>query len=139
MAAALIDASAMVAAFSSKQSESVYYQKLLRQGAQEHWSLSTTWPCVTEASYMVPPPQRYTLLRWLGAGAIAVYPFAQDELSDFADLMHRYTQAPRSEMDLADASLVWLAEQTGVTRIMTLDVRDFSRYRLADGRAFEIL
>ena len=42
-------------------------------------------------------------------------------------------------MDLADASLVWLAEQTGVTRIMTLDVRDFSRYRLADGRAFEIL
>ena len=79
------------------------------------------------------------LLRWLGAGAIAVYPFAQDELSDFADLMHRYTQAPRSEMDLADASLVWLAEQTGVTRIMTLDVRDFSRYRLADGRAFEIL
>jgi hypothetical protein len=26
-----------------------------------------------------------------------------------------------------------------VSVIMTLDVRDFSRYRLADGRAFEIL
>ena len=57
----------------------------------------------------------------------------------FADLMHQYTQAPRSEMDLADASLVWLAEQTGVTAVMTLDKRDFYRYRLNDGRTFEIL
>ncbi len=53
--------------------------------------------------------------------------------------MRRYTAAPRTEMDLADASLVWLATDTGVTTIMTLDVRDFSRYRLPDGRAFEIL
>jgi predicted nucleic acid-binding protein len=88
---------------------------------------------------MVAPPQRYTLLRWLGAGAIAVYPMVQEELGEFADLMHRYTQTPRSEMDLADASLVWLAAETGVRRIMTLDVRDFSRYRLPDGQAFEIL
>ena len=42
-------------------------------------------------------------------------------------------------MDLADASLVWLASDTGVNRIMTLDVGDFSRYRLPDGQAFEIL
>jgi len=35
--------------------------------------------------------------------------------------------------------LLELAVQTGVTTIMTLDVRDFSRYRLPDGRAFEIL
>ena len=139
MAAALIDASALVAAFGNAQPKAEHYQTLMRQAAEQRWSLSTTWPCVTEASYMVAPPQRYTLMRWLGAGAVAVYPFAQEELCEFADLMHRYTQAPRSEMDLADASLVWLAEQTGVTAVMTLDVRDFSRYRLADGRAFEIL
>jgi uncharacterized protein len=139
MAAALIDASALVAAFGSAQPSGRHYKELLRQAADQHWSLSTTWPCVTEASYMVAPPQRYTLLRWLGAGAIAVYPFAQEELGNFADLMHRYTQAPRSEMDLADASLLWLAEETGVTTVMTMDVRDFSRYRLSDGRTFEIL
>jgi uncharacterized protein len=40
---------------------------------------------------------------------------------------------------LADASLVWLAADTGVTTVMTLDVRDFSRYRLPDGRSFDIL
>ena len=46
---------------------------------------------------------------------------------------------PRSEMDFADATLVWLAGDTGVLSVMTTDVRDFSRYRLPDGRAFEIL
>jgi predicted nucleic acid-binding protein len=32
-------------------------------------------------------------------------------------------------MDLADASLYWLAAETGVTEILTVDVADFSRYR----------
>ena len=55
------------------------------------------------------------------------------------ELMRRYTQAPRTQMDLADASLVWLAADAGVVAIMTTDVRDFSRYRLPDGRGFEII
>jgi hypothetical protein len=53
--------------------------------------------------------------------------------------MRCYTETPRTQMDLADASLVWLASDTGIARVMTMDVRDFSRYRLADGRSFEIL
>ena len=57
--------------------------------------------------------------------------------------MRRFSQPdtapPRSEIDFADASLVWLVTDTGVNRIMTMDVRDFSRYRLTDGRGFEIL
>jgi len=53
--------------------------------------------------------------------------------------MEQYTQQPRTEMDLADASLYWLACESGVAQILTIDVRDFSRYRLPDGRAFEIL
>jgi hypothetical protein len=56
-----------------------------------------------------------------------------------AELMARYTAEPRTEMDLADASLVWLAQDTNTLNVMTMDVRDFSRYRLPDGRHFEIL
>jgi predicted nucleic acid-binding protein len=56
-----------------------------------------------------------------------------------AELMARYTAEPRTEMDLADASLVWLAQDTNTLNVMTMDVRDFSRYRLPDGRSFEIL
>jgi predicted nucleic acid-binding protein len=41
-------------------------------------------------------------------------------------------------MDLADASLYWLATETGVTQILTVDVTDFSRYRLSGGKAFTL-
>jgi predicted nucleic acid-binding protein len=139
MASALIDASAMVAAFGAHQPAGERYQKLLERAALEGWVLSTTWPCVVEASYLVPPPNRFALLNWLGRGGVAVFPFDQQALLDFVPLMQRYTERPRTEMDLADASLVWLAGETGVIAIMTQDVRDFSRYRLPDGRGFEIL
>ena len=88
---------------------------------------------------MLGPEQRYGLLRWVAAGGLSVFPIGQETLDPMVEMMRRYTSSPRTEMDLADASLVWLATDTGVTTIMTLDVRDFSRYRLPDGRAFEIL
>jgi predicted nucleic acid-binding protein len=84
-------------------------------------------------------PQRYAFLRWVAADGLSIFPFDQSNLEGMAALMRRYTESPRTEMDFGDASLVYLASDTGVNRIMTLDVRDFSRYRLADGRAFEIL
>jgi hypothetical protein len=60
------------------------------------------------------------------------------DLADLAMLMDRYSEPKRTSMDLADATLYSVAEQTGIRTIMTLDVRDFSRYRLPDGGAFEI-
>lgn len=139
MASALIDASAMVAAFGSQEPEGPRYQDLLALAALENWMLWTTWPCVVEATYLVPPPNRFALLNWLGRGAVSVFTFDQMALLDFVPVMQRYTERPRTEMDLADASLYQLAADTGVTRIMTMDRRDFSRYRLPDGQAFEIL
>jgi predicted nucleic acid-binding protein len=41
--------------------------------------------------------------------------------------------------DFTDAALVTLAGIHGTNRIITVDVRDFSAYRLPDGRAFERL
>ncbi|NJM44078.1 MAG: PIN domain-containing protein [Brachymonas sp.] len=139
MASALIDASAMVAAFVSSEVKNQHYRDLFRLAALEKWSLSTTWPCVAEACYLVKPPERFALMQWIGYGAVSVFPFGQEALLEFSPIMQRYTETPRTEMDLADASLYALAAETGVTRIMTLDQRDFSRYRLPDGRSFEIL
>ena len=36
-------------------------------------------------------------------------------------------------------TLYWTAYKTGIREIMTIDVRDFSRYRLPDGQSFSIL
>jgi len=53
--------------------------------------------------------------------------------------MEQYTEPGKREMDLADASLYWLANETGIVEIMTDDVAEFSRYRLPGGSAFVLL
>ncbi len=44
--------------------------------------------------------------------------------------MRQYGDLP---MDLADASLLWLAQQSGIRSIATLDRRDFGVYCLPGG------
>jgi uncharacterized protein len=51
------------------------------------------------------------------------------------ELMHKYHDTP---MDLADASMVAIAESLGQQRMFTLD-SDFYVYRLADDSALQIL
>ena len=139
MSAALVDTGPIVAVFGRDQPRHGHYVAVFKQAADDLWSLATTWPCIVQASFLLSPPERYAMLRWVAAGAINVFPINQETLEALAELMRRYTETPRTQMDLADASLVWLAADTGITRVMTTDQRDFSRYRLPDGRAFEIL
>ena len=68
-----------------------------------------------------------------------VYSFDPHHLGGIIDWMLRYTKPGKREMDLADASLYWLAVETGTVDIMTVDLADFTRYRLPDGRFFRIL
>lgn len=42
-------------------------------------------------------------------------------------------------MDLADAALVWLAGESGLRHILTVDERDFGVYRLKGGKRFEVI
>lgn len=128
----------MVALFDADDLHHDHFRLMLTQSTQP-MHLHTTWPCVTEASHLLGARGRMALLRWIGAGAVQLFPFDTEDLLDMSNWMLRYSQVPRCEMDFADASLYWVAQETGVCRILTVDIRDFSRYRLPDGRAFEIL
>lgn len=135
---ALMDAGPLVAVFDASERSHSHYESLLADTAMG-WRLYTTWPCIAEASHLLSAASRLQMLKWVGLGGVQVFPFEPLHLIDMSAWMQRYTEAPRSEMDLADASLYWVACETGITTILTLDVRDFSRYRLPDGRGFEIL
>ena len=50
-----------------------------------------------------------------------------------AELMQQYSNLP---MDLADASLVVLAEELGDGRILSVDKRDFNIYRWQNTKPF---
>jgi predicted nucleic acid-binding protein len=49
--------------------------------------------------------------------------------------MEKYRDIP---MDFADATLVCLAEETGINKIFTLDIRGFSAYRFREKKVFII-
>ena len=97
----------------------------------------TTWPVLTEATHL--------LTRWIGtdaaqallldvaAGGVAVWQWPAPQTERLASLMARYANLP---MDLADASLVLLAEHLGHGRILSTDERDYGAYRFKSREPF---
>jgi len=59
--------------------------------------------------------------------------------SSYSDLSATIGKYASRDIDLADAALVWLAEQAGIFRILTVDRRDFSLFRLKGGKKFELV
>jgi predicted nucleic acid-binding protein len=135
----LLDSGAIIALFAPDDRHHAHFRPLLTQFAAEGLRLVTTWPCVVEATHILKPLQRFEMLQWIELGGAAVYPFEARHLGDMRRWMRRYTETDKREMDFADASLYWLAAESGITEIMTVDVNDFSRYRLPDGYAFVLL
>lgn len=135
----LLDAGPLVALFAVDDKHHSRFDRLVAKLAVDGLRLLTTWPCIVEAAYLLDAPQRFELLGWIELGGVQVYPFEPHHLTDMVKWMRQYTEPAKREMDLADASLYWLAAETGVTDIMTVDVADFSRYRLPDGRPFSLL
>ena len=66
---------------------------------------------------------------------VRLYIPTEEEWQRIRELMQTYRDAP---MDLADASMVVLAETLSLRRVFTFD-RHFYAYRLADGDALEVV
>ena len=98
--------------------------------------LLSTWPVLTEVCHLIPEHLAANFLRWAGAGGLTLVDVPTAVLPGLADRMDKYADLP---MDLADASLIWLAETLGVMDILTLDRRDFGLYRSERGKALRNL
>lgn len=101
--------------------------------------LVTTWPCFTEAMYLLGEVggYRYEAELWklLRDRKLFLLDLTQAEIIRANDLMEKYQNVP---MDLADASLMAIDEHREFQQIFTID-SDFRVYRLADGTALEIV
>ena len=139
MRSCLIDSRPLIALFAVDDRHHVRFDTLVKVESARGLRLLTTWPCIVEASYLLEIPQRYEMLKWIELGGAVVYPFEPAHLGDMVRSMRRYSEAGKREMAFADASLYWLAIETGVTDIMTVDVSDFSRFRLPRGKSFTLL
>ena len=101
--------------------------------------LVTTWPAFTEAMYLLSraggAAGRQALWRLVLTGRLDLADLDRTAVERSATLMGKYSDRP---MDLADATLVALAESRQQRRIFTLD-RDFQIYRLHGRGRFEIV
>ena len=101
--------------------------------------LLTTWPCFTEAMYLLGEvggyPYQAALWALRAEGRLVLLDLTTGEIDRLAVLMEKYKDTP---MDLADASLVAVAENRFLRRVFTVD-NDFFIYRLSDGSALEVV
>jgi predicted nucleic acid-binding protein len=101
--------------------------------------LCTTPAVVTEAMHFLGdnPAGPALMVEFLEAAQVEIYDCTQrSQLRSAVALMARYRTLP---MDFADATLVLLADELGVTEILTLDRRGFSSFRTRRGRAFRLV
>lgn len=96
--------------------------------------LVTTWPVITEACHFLGQAGKRALLTFIRRGALRLETLSVDDVPGLDDLLARYAR-----MDFADATLVLIAEKTGITEIFTIDRRDFEAYRTPSGRRFKLL
>lgn len=100
----------------------------------------TTWPAFTEAMYLLGDAGGWkgqdALWALVEEGDIEIAEQDRDHRLRMRLLMEKYHDRP---MDLADASLVVLAESRGLRDIFTLDHADFRVYRIKGRQAFRIL
>jgi predicted nucleic acid-binding protein len=115
------------------------HDKCKRALAHLETPMVTTWPVLTEAMYLLGDAGGWQAQRPLWAmierEALTLADLRAAEIARARALMEKYRDAP---MDIADATLVAVAEARGLKRVFTLD-SDFGVYRLRGREAFELI
>ena len=101
--------------------------------------LLTTWPAFTKAMYLIGRKGGWRgqkgLWRLVERQDLLLAAPSREASARAAHLMEKYADRP---MDLADATLVALAEERGLTQVFTLDA-DFHVYRIKGRRHFDVV
>lgn len=98
--------------------------------------LVTVAPVIVETCFFFAAEAKIRFLEWIQSGAVSVVEAGVEAYPELARILGRYADR---DIDLADAALIWHANRTGLRSILTVDQTDFSVYRLADRRRFDLV
>ncbi|HKB81948.1 MAG TPA: PIN domain-containing protein [Burkholderiales bacterium] len=93
-------------------------------------------PVVSESCYFLSTAGKVRLLDWLRKPPRKVLDLPVSAYPEVGEILARYADLGP---DFTDAAIVWLAEKTGCRAILTVDVRDFTVFRLRKGKRFELV
>ena len=133
----LTDAGPLIALLD--RNDQYHQQTITALPLQSGEPLLTTWPCFTEAMYLLGRLGGFSyqgeLWKMLDRRTLTLHPPTPEEVARMSRLMEQYQDTP---MDLADASLVAAAGSRGLNQVFTLD-SDFRFYRLNNGTTLNII
>jgi predicted nucleic acid-binding protein len=131
----LVDAGPLVALFSRKDSNHDLCVSASKAMAPPYL---TSWPVLTETAWLLRhyPLAVKELLQSIGKDFLKILDLDQHFVGWSTAFLERYENIG---VQLADASLVYLAERERVFEVFTLDRRDFTVYRTTRNRALNIV
>jgi len=97
--------------------------------------LVTAAPVIVETCYFFESEGKLQLLEWVRSGGLAVAEVPVSAYPELAAVMKKYADR---NIDFTDAALVWLADEMGLRKILTVDRADFSVFRLKGGKRFDL-
>ncbi len=103
--------------------------------ASQTGPLHTVEAVLTECAFFLPARLRGQLAGLAARGVLQVHAPDGAGHARMAQLFDKYRD---QDPDWADLALVWLAEQTGMRRIATLDTTDFTVYRIHGRIRFQL-
>ena len=98
--------------------------------------LATLSPVIVETCLFLTASQKQGLLEWVQRSALSVTELPVSTYPELSTIIGKYADR---DIDLADAALVWLAGETGVRTVLTVDEKDFGVYRMKGGKRFEVV
>ena len=100
--------------------------------------LFSCWAVITEAAWLLRnyPLAVRKMLTGISVGFYEMLPLQSYEAERIREIMERYDDL---RPQLADATLVYLADREDIETIFTLDRRDFSVYRTSKNQGFKII
>lgn len=131
MARVLVDSGPLIALFDADDRWHGSVKSFIRDFRGE---LVTSAASVTEAAWItsrLAPACFDGLLSWLAKGPVTISNLLTEDCSRIGQLAGKYRDL---DPDFADLALLALAERLGLRSIVTVDVRDFSVYRLRNGK-----
>ncbi len=120
----IIDSGPLIALFDKNDK---YHQVVLAFFKGFKGEFVTSWAVITEVTHMLDfnLQVQINFLKWVEMGALSLYSIEQHELREIIKMMSKYTNVP---MDLADSSLMYVAQKEGIKNIVSID-SDFDIYR----------